>query len=178
MAETAPTGATLPPTPALLERALAGGWRGALEYRDYQSNDTFQLPMDTHVTLGKDGATLTRLSTFDDGPVTGLVYITTVSLFDDAGARVTHAVFRKGRAVEVWTDEAKVLRYTDDSDWSVVYQHAGTDGDAKADIRVTQTLANGELLAVKEVKPLDAPDSAFVFRNQVRLKRISAPAPE
>jgi hypothetical protein len=178
-AETLQTAAPVPATtPATLEQSLVGDWRGALEYRDYQSNEISQLPMDTHVTLGKDGATLTRLSIFDDGPVTGLVYITTVSLFDGSGARMTNAVFRKGREVDVWTDDAKVVRYTDESDWSVVYQHAGIDGGTKSDVRVTQTLAHGELLAVKEVKPVDAPDSAFTFRNQVRLKRIAKVAPK
>ena len=165
-------------TPATLEQSLVGHWRGALEYRDYQSNETFQLPMETRIALGKDGATITRLSAFDDGPATGMVHITTVSLFDAASARVTSAVFRKGREVEVWTDQAEVLRHDGDKAWSVVYRHVGTDGQDAAEIRVTQTLAGDELLAVKEVKAVDAPDSAFAFRNQVRLKRVAPVAGE
>ena len=53
---------------------------------------SFKLPVGTIVSLGPDAATLTRLSSFDDGPQTGVVHITTVSLFDPAGSSVTQSV--------------------------------------------------------------------------------------
>ena len=162
------------PKPDALERSLAGHWRGALEYRDYQSNQTFELPMDTRISTGPDNATLTRLTGFDDGPKTGTVWITSVSLFDATGSKATSASFRKGRAVESWTDDARVTTWQDTTHWTEVYQHTGTDDNKPADIRLTQTLVGDVLTTLKEVKPAGAPDSAFAFRNQTRLQRVAA----
>ena len=156
------------PSPEALERGLAGRWTGALEYRDYQSNRSFKLPTTAVLSTGPDGATMTRLSSFDDGPKTGVVTITTVSLFDASGM-LTSAMFRKGRAVEMWSEAARVSAYEDATHWTLVYQRRGQDDDKAADIRITQTRRGAELSALKEVKPVDAPDSAYVFRNQTVL---------
>lgn len=157
------------PTAAELELSLVGHWQGALEYRDYQSDRLLQLPMQTRISVGPDGATLTRLSSFDDGPQTGMVYITTVGLFDKAATQLTSATFRKGRAVETVSDEARVTQWLDAQHWSVVYQRRGLDNNRAADIRVTQTRKGAELRTVKEVKAVDEPDAAYTFRNQTVL---------
>lgn len=162
------------PSPETLERGLAGRWTGALEYRDYQNNRSFKLPLNTLLSTGADGATMTRLSSFDDGPQTGVVTITTVSLFDASGT-LTSAMFRKGRAVEVWTETARVSTYADATRWTLVYQRRGQDDNKPADIRITQTRSGQQLTALKEVKPVDAPDSAYVFRNQTVLTLQAAP---
>ena len=159
------------PTPDALERTLSGAWVGALEYRDYQSGKKFELPMTTRFDVGADGATVTRVSAFDDGPKTGMVYITTVSLFDTKTSRTTYATFRKGRAVETLTDDAVVRDYKDAQNWVVTYTRKGTDGNSPADIRVTQSLSGTELTELKEVKPVSAPDAEYAFRNQIRLRR-------
>ena len=159
------------PTPADLDRSLAGTWRGVLQYRDYQSDRLLDLPMRSQVQVGPDGATLTRLSTFDDGPVTGWVYITTVSLFDAPGTSVTHAMFRKGRAVETWTEQARVQQFTDADHWTVVTLQQGRDGGQPAVIRITQTRDGPVVTARKEVKPPEASETAWAFRNQTRLVR-------
>ncbi len=159
------------PTAEALERSLTGRWDGALSYRDYQSGRRFELPLSTEITLGPDGATFTRVSRFDDGPVTGSVHITTVSLFDKTGNNVAHASFRKGRAVETWTDSARVLRHAAADDWTVVHERRGSDNNAPADIRLTQTRRAGELRLLKEVKAPGAADSAWSFRNETVLRR-------
>ena len=157
------------PTAQQLEQGLTGRWTGALEYRDYQSGQRFLLPMEVQVQLGADGATLTRVARFDDGPQTGAVYITTVSLFDKTGQRVASASFRKGRDVEAISEDARVLDYTDAQHWVVVYQRRGQDGNHAADIRITQTRQGPSLVAVKEVKRPEQPDSDYLFRNQTTL---------
>ena len=154
-----------------LEISLKGAWRGALEYRDYQSGSKFELPMTSQIEVGLDNATITRVLTFDDGPVTGMVYITTVSLFDKTASKVTNAVFRKGRAVDVLIDDAKVTAYQDASHWTIVYQHVGIDNEKPAEIRITETLIGNTLITLKEVKPVGAADKDYLFRNQVRLVR-------
>ncbi len=155
-----------PPTANALEQGLAGHWTGALEYRDYQNDRRFQLPMQVQLQLGADGATLTRVARFDDGPQTGAVYITTVSLYDRSGQRVSSATFRKGRDVETVTEDCRVRQHSGAQHWTVVCQRQGTDDRQPADIRITQTRKGRELTAVKEVKRLDQPDSTWVFRNQ------------
>ena len=166
-AEAAPT------TPAAdaLERTLSGTWIGALEYRDYQSGKKFELPVTTRIDVGADGATMTRVSAFDDGPKTGTVYITTVSLFDNQTSRTTYATFRKDRPVETLTDDVVVRDYKDAKNWTIVYTRKGADGGSPAEIRVVQSLAGHELTELKEVKPISAPDSEYAFRNQTRLRR-------
>ena len=159
------------PSAEELELSLKGSWIGALEYRDYQSGQKFELPMTMQISVAADNATITRVSAFDDGPKTGIVYITTISLFDAKTSRGSHAVFRKGRAVDVWTDDAKVTTYKDTQNWTIVYQHQGTDDSKPADIRITQSRAGSDLIALKEVKSVGTADTAYVFRNQVRLKQ-------
>ncbi len=157
------------PTAAELELSLVGHWQGALEYRDYQSDGWLKLPMQTRISVGPDGATVTRLSSFDDGPQTGTVTITTVSLFDKAGTKLSSAVFRKGHAVETASDEARVAQWQGAQHWTVVYQRRGLDNHKAADIRITQTRKGPELRAVKEARAVDQPDSAYTFRNQTVL---------
>jgi len=155
-----------------LERGLAGTWRGVLQYRDYQSDRLLDLPMRSQIQVGPDQVTITRLSTFDDGPVTGWVYITTTSLFDaPAAGKVTSVMLRKGRAVETWTDDVRVAQHQDGEHWTVVYQQLGQDNRQPAVIRITQTRDGATLSSRKEVKPPEAPDTAFVLRNQTRLTR-------
>jgi hypothetical protein len=172
-----------PPSAEALERSLAGSWKGALEYRDYQSNRKFELPVTTTISVGADNATITRLSAFDDGPTTGLVYITTVSLYEPVAAdgikgatrpgapsRMTQSTFRKGRAVDTWTENVTIQSYTDPERWSVAYTRTGTDGNSPADIRLTTTRNRNTLTTVKEVKKPGEPDSAYAFRNQTVLR--------
>jgi hypothetical protein len=151
------------PKPEELERSLKGVWVGALEYRDYQSNQKFELPMTTTIEVGADNATITRVSAFDDGPKTGVVYITTVSLYDPTGARMAQSTFRKGRAVETWTERVEVKSFADLSNWTMTYSRTGTDGNSTSDIRLTTTR--------KEVKTPNAPESTYATRNQTRLQK-------
>lgn len=55
-----------PAPPALLGRALAGHWRGALRYRDYKSDKAVTLP--TEVVIDATGGALQLAFTYDDGP--------------------------------------------------------------------------------------------------------------
>jgi hypothetical protein len=166
------------PTPAELERTLTGRWMGELVYRDYQSDRRFTLPVRTEVRLADDGATLTRESRFDDGPARGTVLITTVSLYDDGGTRVTAASFRRGRAVETVTEQARVLEHGGAADgkayWKAEWLSRGIDGGQASDIRITVTRRGDELRSVKEVRalqPAGGAEAPWVFRNETVLRR-------
>ncbi|EGF93273.1 hypothetical protein ABI_17130 [Asticcacaulis biprosthecium C19] len=157
------------PRPETLQAGLSGRWSGYLEYRDYQSNEAFRLPMVSYMSVAPDTVTVTRLSSFDDGPQTGMVFITTTTLYGDTGA--TSAMFRKGRVVEVVTDQARVARAVDAVHWTVIFERDGVDGGQESHIRETETRDGDTLTRLKEVKPLGGEDSAYVFRNITVLSR-------
>lgn len=158
------------PTATGLRLGLAGHWSGALGYRDYQSDQLFEIPVTTTITTPGDGATQVRQSLFDDGPDKP-VWITTVSLDDPATGTSTSASFRAGNTPELSTGTVRVAAFSDPTHWTVIYAETGEDDDAPAEIRVTETRDGDQLLAVKEVRPVRADDTAWRFRNQIRLTR-------
>lgn len=156
------------PSAASLRAGLVGEWSGALGYRDYHSNELFELAVDTMITAVADGVTQVRTSRFDEGPNKAPVWIVTVSVDDPVKSSVTSAAFRKGRAVEPDVEIAEVTAYISPTAWTIVYRRTGTDDDRPADIRVTETRNGPDLLAVKEVSAVGA--NAWKFRNQTRLR--------
>lgn len=164
-------GAAEVPAPAELQAALAGHWTGALGYRDYQTDRLEELPVRTEIRAVGDGATVIRVSAFDDGPKAGTVTITTARLYAADGT-VSEASLRKGRPVEVTTERVSVAAYADPTHWSVRYEQDGTDGDRPAKLRVTESRDGDTLLSVKEVLPASATDGVWRFRNRTRLTRV------
>lgn len=160
------------PTPAELHAGLAGQWRGALGYRDYQSNKLFELPVTTEFRMIPDAATEVAVSAFDDGPKAGTVYITSLSLFDAKAGTVISTSFRKAGRPDIETGQVSVTAFGDATHWTLIYEATASDDNKPARIRVTETRDGETLLSVKEVAP-NAPEGApFRFRNQTRLTRV------
>lgn len=160
-----------PPSALVLEAGLVGTWSGVLSYRDFQNDRRFELPVVTRIQAVPDGLTFIRTSEFDDGPKTGRVYITTVSLFDADGRRASQASFRKGRAVEAWVEQAEVLEWKDAQHWTLRWQYEGQDNGQPATLRSTQVRRGEQLETTREAKPRGAPDGDYRQRNQSRLTR-------
>lgn len=159
------------PSATALRLGLVGRWTGALGYRDYQSDALFEIPVATTIETPGDGATLIRRSLFDDGPDKP-VWITTVSLDDPQAATSTSASFRAGQTPELSTEAVEVSTVTDATHWTLVYRRVGEDGDAPAEIRITETRDGDALVEVKEVRPVGGAEDAWRFRNQTRLTRV------
>tara|TARA_R110002167_G_scaffold14430_10_gene58665 strand:- start:2439 stop:3035 length:597 start_codon:yes stop_codon:yes gene_type:complete len=159
------------PSPAALQRDLAGRWAGALGYRDYQTDELFEIPVSTTVVQVPDGVTQVRTALFDDGPAKP-VWITTTSLQDEAAGTVSSTSSRAGRPVEVSIEAVRVTDWRDNTHWTLVYDSVAEDDDQPAEIRVTETRDGDSLLSVKTVRPVGADDTAWRFRNQTRLTRI------
>lgn len=159
-------------TPTQLLAGLAGEWEGALGYRDYQSNELFELPVRMTVRLAEDGRTTIRTSQYDEGDAPD-VFIYTMSAFDETSGIYETAGFRAGRAMSV-TREAVALAEParDASHWRMTFTERGTDDDRAADIRTTVTRNGDETLALKEVDYLEDAVVNFEFRNQMRLRRV------
>jgi hypothetical protein len=164
------------PTPAALEGGLAGQWSGTLTYRDYRNDKRYSLPVSTAFAAAADGATVTDVSTFDDGPKTGAVVITTVSLFDAKAGTVTSGSFRKGKTPELTQRRVSVARYEDPAHWTLTFEAEGQDNDRPARIRVVETRAGNELVSREEVAPVTPADAPYVYRNETRLRRGPAGA--
>lgn len=167
---TAAVVAAATPGAAQLQAGLAGQWTGALGYRDYQTDRLEEIPVATEIRTIGDGVTLVGVSTYDDGPRVGAVFITTVQQF--AGDKVSTASSRKGRAMEISTDTVAVTRYVDATHWTIVSSSDGKDNDKPAKLRTTETRDGDMLLAVKEVLPATATDGKWRYRNQRRLTRV------
>ncbi len=159
------------PTPGVLHADLAGRWKGALGYRDYQTDKLYELPVSAEFRMVPDGAVEVQVSTFDDGPKTGLVYITTTTLFDAKAGTATTASFRKGEKPEIETQAVTVTAFHDMAHWTLTYEATARDDDKPARLRVTETRDGDALNSVEEVAPLEPADAPWKFRNQTRLKK-------
>ncbi len=167
----APAQAQPLPSPLMLEAGLVGTWTGVLSYRDFQSDRRFDLPVVTRIQAVPDGLSFIRISEFDDGPQTGRVFITTVSLFDADGRRASQASFRKGRSVETWVEQGEVLEWKDSENWTLRWHHDGLDNGQAATLRNTQRRQGALLETTRDVKSRGSPDSDYRQRNQSRLTR-------
>ena len=159
-------------TVAAARQSLVGQWQGKLEYRDYQANKWFGLPLKLEVRDGGDGVTLIRAADFDDGPKVGNVRITTVSILDSTTE--TSATFRKGRKPELSTATLALSPSSKDSiHWTLVEIEIATDDDRPATIRVTTTRDGDKLVALKEVDFTDDAKAEWLTRNRTTLSQTS-----
>lgn len=158
------------PTPTALRMALAGTWKGALGYRDYQTNKLYELPVTTTIIAVPDGVTLIQRSIFDEGAGQQPVWITTTSIDDPKSMTVASASYRKGNKPELETEAIALERYAGQTDWTISYSQTGEDDDKPAQIRVTETRKGDALLSIKEVRPVNG-DAPWTFRNQTKLTR-------
>ena len=159
-----------PPSVAEARSSLVGKWSGKLEYRDYQADRWFGLPVTVEVKDGGDGVTLIRTADYDDGPTTGIVRITTVSMLD--GNKESVATFRKGRAVELQkVTLAMDPASRDAANWTMVETSEGTDDDRPATIRVTTVRSGPSVTATKEVRFKGEEAKGWITRNRTVLKQ-------
>ena len=170
-------------------RSELGHWQGKLEYRDYQADRWFGLPVTINVTDGGDGVTQIRTADFDDGPKSApkakIVRITTVTIAADEGRTVRSVSFRKGEVPEVSTSALALdPASTDAAHWTVIETETGQDDNRPATIRVTTRRDGDTLVSLKEVRftdqrAVDKPGDkvgttlgAWLVRNRTTLMRI------
>ena len=164
------------PAPLTIAQARAstlGNWRGKLEYRDYQADKWFGLPVAVIVSDGGDGVTQLRVADFDDGPKTGTVRITTVSILDPALGTETGASFRKGRVPELQTARLTLAAARDPTHWTLVETIAGTDADRPATLRETTVRDGARMVTLKEVDFTDDAKVEWLVRNRTTLLRAT-----
>ena len=170
---------TVPLIVATARQSMVGEWRGKLEYRDYQADQWFGLPVEVSVRDGGDGVTMIRTADFDDGPPNssnksaGIVRITSVSLLN--GTNETTATFRKGRKPELATAALTLGGASKDAThWTLVETEQATDDDRPATIRLTTVRDGGKLMTMKEVDFADDAKAEWLVRNRTTLERVGA----
>ena len=149
--------------------SVVGRWEGKLEYRDYQADKWFGLPVKVEVRDGGDGVTLIRTADYDDGPQAGIVRITTVAMLGADGEHESSATFRKGRPVELETAALKLAPGSDADHWVLTETIAGTDDDRLATIRLTTRRDGASLVTLKEVDFTDDAKVEWLTRNRTTL---------
>jgi hypothetical protein len=155
-----------------IEASLTGCWTGVLQYRDYQSDRTFDIPLRTRIVAVPDRLSFVRTSVFDDGPARK-VHITTLTQFSPTGDRATYASSRAGQPMELTSDQVEVRSFEDSAHWTEVYSRVDLDGEKKSDI-VVEVVRDGETLtSEKRVRNLDDPSKTFRVRNRTVLKRLA-----
>lgn len=161
------------PDAAAARASLVGSWQGELGYLDYSANRWFGIPVKTRIIDQGDGATMLRVSDFDDGPKVGNVRITSGELFDDKAATVAVATFRKGRAVEVMTYAVRMDPVSRDAmHWTMIEETKARDDNRPATLRLTTVRDGDKVETLKQVDFLDDDKSEWLTRNRTRLTRV------
>jgi hypothetical protein len=155
-----------------LRAATAGNWIGQLEYLDYGANQWFGIPMTVAIESQIDKVTTIRKADFDDGPVTGMVRITTISIVNNGEGKESSAIFRKNRPMDADVWQVRLAAPARDlTHWTIIAETIGKDGNGQAKLRETTTRDGNSLTTLKEVDPLDDGKDEYFSRNRTRLTK-------
>ena len=143
-------------------RATAGKWEGELFYLDYQSGERFGIPMWAEIEPTPDGATVVRrLGWADPGNVVHAIVLSTI---DRDTGELVEAFFRDGKG-EYMRYEVTLAEIDSHLNWTIEYEHDGTDDNRPARIRHTTKRVGDWMTNRKSVRFLDEPDGEFFERN-------------
>jgi hypothetical protein len=162
-----------PVTIADARASMAGQWTGELAYRDYTADRWFGIPMTVRIEDVGDSATLIRHAQYDDGPVTGIVRITTVLFYNAAESTETTGYYRRGRNVEQTVYTVRLGDVSRDAThWTLITETTSTDDNRPARLRETTTRDGDSVTTLKEVDFTDDVGEAWLQRNRTTLTRV------
>ena len=154
------------PSTLELERSLNGCWSGVLNYVDAQSNQDYNFPLFTQIQSIDDGHTFLRKTKFYEGPKRGVVYLTTLTMFNLDGDQVESTGYRLGHGAETAKSVLTLSSFKDITHWSETYSTQMNDGGSVADIQVTVARDSAELKTVKLIRmPNNALEQWRVFSS-------------
>lgn len=166
-----------PLTVAEARASLTGSWRGELQYRDYQADAWFGIPVSVEAEIVEDGVTLIRRASFDDGPARGLVYITTVAMLATDGATEYVGSYRADRPAEHGSFTLRLIPNADGASqsrthWTMVAETDGNDDNRPARIRETTVRIDDSVTTTKTVDFMDDDEEVWLQRNRTVLARV------
>lgn len=145
--------------------ALAGSWRGTLEYKDYKDpSRRTVLPTLVEATRSADSGSVMLALSYDDGPGKNVKESDRLAL-DAAGKALTWTSGSSTQRFAVRSYEAPRPGHA----LRLVLEGEGIDDDAPATIRKTLVVGLNRLQILKETRP--AGKSEFGFRNRYELTR-------
>ncbi|MEO1044074.1 MAG: MliC family protein [Pseudomonadota bacterium] len=148
---------------------MVGRWAGKLEYRDYQSDQWFPLPVAVTITALPDPVTYLTLAAYDDG-AGGIVRTSTLTMLANAGDTEYYTQYRTGREPVSYTNSLQVVTASDSSHWTIVATRKGMDDNRPAIIKETSVRDGDTITTLKEVHFVDNPDADdWLVRNRVTL---------
>lgn len=147
----------------LFEAALTGSWKGALEYRDYQSDKRVTLPTMLVISQEESGE-LTFAYVYDDGP--GKTVTSRDRVTVDA-ARSTYRI-RNGDGTYDGTFATTGLAEFGPVSPTVTLLGSGDENGVKVDLRTTIQLGPASLTMLRESR---RPGGEWLFRNRYALTR-------
>lgn len=151
------------PATLQLPAALAGKWKGQLEYRDYSNDRRVKLPTLLEVRKTADNKTLGFQYTYDDGP--GKTVSSSETVLLDLQAR-RYIVSDGKEKTEYRIAERKQTPLPNTQ--RLVLTGAGTENGKPVEVRKTITLTTNTLTILKETR-VEGAD--FLFRNQYTFTR-------
>ncbi|MEM1131866.1 MAG: MliC family protein [Pseudomonadota bacterium] len=152
-----------------IRAAMVGRWNGKLEYRDYQSDQWFPIPMQMTVEQLPDPMTFLALAAFDDG-AGGFVRTSTMTMLANEGKTEYLTQFRAGRVPDVYANTLQVVTASDDTHWTIIATREGMDDDRPAMIKETSVRDGDTMTTLKEVHFIDNSDSDdWLVRNRITL---------
>ncbi len=159
------------PSPATrLHAALAGNWKGALRYRDYQDSTRFvTLPTLLTGTLAADSGQVQLDFTYDDGP--GKTVLDR-DIFDlDPALKTVRWGGPKDPDTRTRFDVTEFAGDIATRPIRLVLESDGRDNNKPAHIRETVTLSISDLHILKEVR--FAPAADYLFRHEYRFTKFA-----
>lgn len=156
-----------PAQAATPQEALAGHWRGTLEYRDYSNDKRVQLPTTLDVSPTSDPAQLEFRYVYDDGP--GKTVRETERVAIDLAAKRYDVIDDKS------TDRYRIVDrrgFDQDGDGRLLLLGNGIENDKGVTIRTSITRYGDRLSILRESQ---LPGEPFKFRHIYRFTR-DAPA--
>ena len=143
--------------------ALAGSWRGTLEYRDYKDpSRRTTLPTLLEATRADESVTLAM--TYDDGPNKTVKESDRLTL-DATGKSLTWSSGSTSQRYTVRSFEAPRPGHA----LRLVLEGEGSDDDKPATIRETLVVGLNRMQILKETRP--SGQSEFAFRHRYELTR-------
>lgn len=128
--------------------------------------------MSVGIVAQPDNVTTVRTASYDDGPQTGIVTITTVMLVDPAASTLDYAIFRRSRPADVGSSRiVDVTQGADAFHWRMVTIETRKDGNEIAQVRETTTRDGDVLTTLKEVNPTKDNKEVWLPRNRSILRR-------
>jgi hypothetical protein len=138
--------------PGVLESTI-GEWKGALTYLDYQTNESYTMPVNLRIENGKNKYQFKLFLEYPKEPNANSTDKIEISKY---GTKINGADVISSRKIA-------------EDEFEIITEYSGKDNSEKAEIRVIYSIGESKLTIRKEVKFENAEN--WILRNEYNYKR-------